>query len=334
MKQWNAAIPSWQNCTSVLFQDHLLGGSPGHCLATQYRQQCRHVSWQVCGLLRTCTRTQVWVVKLLCSLILRSFSWNQPTLHGRRLAWGGAGSILGVQVACTTRMHRALRKYLSKSFFFPLWWACTAVYSQQTLVCRYRAKWVGCVVRPRRCNLGGRLAQCASLLWPVGAAAAASNAQRCPPESHWFQFVRCQLPATFYNAHMPLDPSSWNLLVKITTLSLPRKSNPRVWNDTNWWDRTQFSQNWVAARRCIFRRLADGIAPVAPADWLSCFDPQSVLKRSILRIPRAQSICTRGLWRCGVHSSGGRLHLAGRPRYLAVEQLAACCSAARPLRQW
>ena len=34
-----------KNCTSVLFQDHLLGGSPGCCLATQYRQQCRQVNW-------------------------------------------------------------------------------------------------------------------------------------------------------------------------------------------------------------------------------------------------------------------------------------------------
>ena len=34
-----------RNCTSVLYvfiQDHLLGGSPGYCLATQYWQQ----SWQ------------------------------------------------------------------------------------------------------------------------------------------------------------------------------------------------------------------------------------------------------------------------------------------------
>ena len=43
-----------------------------------------------------------------------------------------------------------------------------------------------------------------------------------------------------------------------------------------------------------FSRLAE-IAPVAPADLLSCFGPQAVLRSSTLQTPRVQSICTLGL---------------------------------------
>ena len=43
---------------------------------------------------------------------------------------------------------------------------------------------------------------------------------------------------------------------KITTLFLPRRSKPRVWNDSNWWDRIPFSK--LSCRRVLHFSKARG----------------------------------------------------------------------------